>query len=86
MKKIDFSKVKVQMTFEGEPVEVDMRRELGNLIHQRTADLGLDEVARKIYFSEGEVEIPDEYIKPICTIVRSGFLIPAQEAICELLN
>ena len=51
MKQVDFGKVKVQLTFEGNPVEFNMRKVIGNMIRQNTNDIGLDEFARKVYFS-----------------------------------
>lgn len=86
MKKVDFSKLKVQLTFEGAPVEIDFRKVLGNLIHQSTPDIGLDTFARTIYFSDGEVEVPDEYIEPILRIASQGLNVPAQNALNELLR
>lgn len=86
MKKVDFSKVEVQLTFEGEPVEIDFRKVLGNLIHQNTPDIGLDTFARTIYFSDGEVEVPDEYIEPILRIAGNSLNVPAQNALNELLR
>lgn len=83
---IDFGKVMIQHTFEGDPVAVDMRKVLGNKIHQTTGDLGLDELARTIYFSEGEVEIPAEYVNDIKEIVKNNYLACVQKAINELLN
>lgn len=83
--KVDFSKVKVQLTFEGSPVEMDIRKMLGNLIHQNTPDIGLDDLARKIYFSEGEIDVPDGYIASIIQIAESTLNVPAQKAIKELL-
>lgn len=83
---IDFGKVMIQHTFEGDPVAVDMRKVLGNKIHQTTGDLGLDELARTIYFSEGEVEIPAEYVNDIKEIVKNNYLASVQKAINELLN
>lgn len=85
MKVVDFGKIKVHFTFEGEPVEMDMRKVIGNIIHQNTNDLGLDEFARKVYFSDGPVEIPDEYINPILGIVKSSMTVPAQKSLNELL-
>ena len=41
--------------------EFDLRRVLGNAIHQNTDDIGIDEVARKI-FKEDTVEISDEVV------------------------
>lgn len=84
--KIDFGKVMIQHTFEGDPVAVDLRKALGNKIHQTTGDLGLDELARTIYFSEGEVEIPAEYVNDIKEIVKNNYLASVQKAINELLN
>lgn len=83
---IDFGKVMIQHTFEGDPVAVDLRKALGNKIHQTTGDLGLDELARTIYFSEGEVEIPSEYVNDIKEIVKGNYLASVQKAINELLN
>lgn len=86
MKKVDFSKLKVQLTFEGEPVEIDFRKVLGNLIHQNTPDIGLDTFARTIYFSDGEVEVPDEYIDQILWIASQGLNVPAQNALIGILK
>lgn len=86
MKKVDFSKLKVQLTFEGEPVEIDFRKVLGNLIHQKTPDIGLDTFARTIYFSDGEVEVPDEYIDQILWIASQGLNVPAQNALIGILK
>lgn len=86
MKRVDFSKLKVQLTFEGEPVEIDFRKVLGNLIHQKTPDIGLDTFARKIYFSEGEIEVPDEYIDQILWIASQSLNVPAQNALIGILK
>lgn len=83
--KADFSHVKVQLTFEGEPLIFDIRKELGNNIRRNTADIGLDEVARQIYFSDGEIEIPDEYVQQIIEISSKCFIVPLQQALRKLL-
>ncbi len=84
--KIDFSKVMVQHTFEGEKIAVDLRKQLGNKIHQTTGDIGFDDFARQIYFSEGEIEVPDEYIDPLKQVVKDNFLASVQRALNELLT
>lgn len=86
MKRVDFSKLKVQLTFEGAPVEIDFRKVLGNLIHQSTPDIGLDTFARTIYFSDGEVEVPDEYIDQILWIAGNSLNVPAQNALIGILK
>ena len=83
---VDFSKVMVQHTFEGEKIAVDLRKQLGNKIHQTTGDIGFDDFARQIYFSEGEIEVPDEYIDPLKQVVKDNFLASVQRALNELLT
>lgn len=84
--KIDFSKVMVQNTFEGEPEATDLRKHLGNRIHQTTGDIGFDDFARTIYFSEGAIEVPEEYVEPLRNIVKETYLASVQRAINELLT
>ena len=86
MKKVNFKEMSIQLTFEGQPVVMDVRKTVGNTIRQNTADIGLDELARTIYFSEGEVEIPDEYIPAILRISSACFTVPMQQAISESLK
>lgn len=84
--KVNFGRIEVQMTFEGDPVWVDMRKDLGNRIHQNTGDIGMDELARSIYFSEGEVDIPQSRVPELMQIVRNGYTVPAQQALEKLFN
>lgn len=83
---IDFGKVMVQHTFEGEKIEIDIRKQLGNKIHQTTGDIGYDDFARTIYFSEGEIEVPREYIEPLRNTLKEHYLVSVQRAIYELLD
>ena len=83
---IDFGKVMIQHTFEGDPVAVDMRKQLGNKIHQTTGDIGFDDLARTIYFSEGDVEVPQEYIEPLKQLVKENYLASVQRTFNELLT
>lgn len=83
---VDFSKVSVQLTFEGDPNELDMRKSLGNAIRQASGDIALDEFARKVYFSEGEVEVPVEYAPFILHVVKEKYNYPTQEAFKKLLT
>ena len=83
---VDFSKVSVQLTFEGDPKELDFRKPLGNDIRQASGDIALDEFARKVYFSEGPVEVPEEYFAFIKHVVREKYNVPTQEAFESLLT
>lgn len=83
---IDFGKVMVQHTFEGEKIEIDIRKQLGNKIHQTTGDIGYDDFAKTIYFSEGEIEVPREYIEPLRNTLKEHYIVSIQRAIYELLD
>lgn len=85
--KVDFSKVKVQFGYEGNPVDADIRKGVGNAIRRGTYDIGVEELARQIYFSEGEVEIPETYREYILSLLMESTLtIPVKEAIKPLLT
>lgn len=83
---VDFGKVMIQHTFEGDKISVDVRKQLGNKIHQTTGDIGFDDFARKVYFSEGEIEVPVEYVEQLKNVVKSNYTVALQRAFEELLN
>lgn len=64
----DFTEVEMEVKFD-EMKKVDISKTLGNVIHQNTGDLGLDELARTIY-KEGKADIPVEYIPVIVSILK----------------
>ena len=80
--KVDFTKAKVEVTF-GEYKEMDIAKAVGN-----TSDIGVDETARNIYHSEGELEIPDEQISAIIYALSnaSTILVSAKKAALNLLK
>lgn len=84
--KADFRKLPVQTTFEGKPHIIDFRHQLGNAIRNNTNDIGVDDLARKIYFTDGSVDIPVDLVNFIMEVVKSGFTVPVQLAIKNILN
>lgn len=86
MLKVDFSKIKIHFTFEGEPTEVDLRKELANAIHQTTNDIGFDDFARNLYYSDGDIEVPSDYIQKIMDIASKKYIVPVQIALKQLLK
>ena len=64
----DFTQVEMEVSVD-EKMKVDISMTLGNVIHQNTGDLGLDEIARTIY-KEGKADIPVEYIHAIVSILK----------------
>ena len=64
----DFTEIEMELIFD-EKMKVDISKTLGNVIHQNTGDLGLDEIARTIY-KDGKADIPVQYIPAIVEILK----------------
>lgn len=84
--KVNFSKVLVQATVEGDPVAVDFRKDLGNLVYSRAMDVALSDLGKEIYYKEA-VDIPSELVSPLSEIISiSPLFYPAKKALLELLT
>jgi hypothetical protein len=82
--KIDFRKIKV-VNIEGVKSFVDISKELGNQVYQKTSDLGELELARSIY-KDGDIEVDAGQAAILNRYIREGFLAFVQEAVCPLLD
>lgn len=83
----DFTQVEMEVSFD-EKMKVDISKTLGNVIHQNTGDLGLDELARTIY-KEGKADIPVMYIPAIIEILKMPTSLMAaggKVAVINMLN
>lgn len=83
----DFKKVSMEVEI-GVFQELDLRRPFGNAIHQNTDDIGIDEVARRI-FKEDTVEISDEEVKVLLLILKTcrlKLVIAAKQALIKVLE
>ena len=58
-KKVDFSDVKIK-DIEGQEVQLDLRKPLGNVIYMQGQTVEECDLGRAIYYSGGEVELTDE--------------------------
>ena len=87
--KANFKNISVEVAFD-EFKELDLAKELGNYIHTNTNDIGLDDTARSIYHSDGEMEVDDIHAQQIIDMVKSRdcvFLAGVKRAIInELTN
>ena len=86
-KSFDFTQVEVEVSFDVK-MQVDTSKTLGNVIHQNTGDLGLDEIARTIY-KEGKADIPVDYIPVIVEILKmpqSPMAAGAKRALIDMFN
>ena len=83
----DFTEVEMEVSFD-EKMKVDISKTLGNVIHQNTGDLGLDEIARTIY-KDGKADIPACYIPAIVEILKMPTSLMAaggKRALIEMFN
>ena len=87
--KVNFKKLNVEVAFD-KFKELDLAKDLGNYIHTNTNDIGLDDTARAIYHSEGEVEVDESHAQLIIELVKGlncSFLAGVKKAIInELTN
>ena len=86
--KANFKKINVEVKFD-KFQELDITKDLGNYIHANTPDIGMDDVAREIYHSEGEIEIPEQYAQDIVVMVKSNrcpFVAAVKKAIIAQLT
>lgn len=85
--KINFKQLEAQTSFEGLKQTFDIARTLGNEMMYNSSvllDIGFEDLAREIYYSKGEVEVPERYYKAIETIVRNSSFIAAIKR--EIIN
>lgn len=69
--RVNFKELSVEVNFDVfKPL--DISKDLGNFIHVNTPDIGLDDVAREIYHSKGDIEIPEEYIPMILDLIKNN--------------
>ena len=90
MKKIDFTKMEVQVSFDGTKRVFDIAKTLGNDMMYNGSlicDIGFEELARTIYFSDGPVEVPDKYIGPMLQVVNQcQYIAAVKRHLNKLLN
>lgn len=71
-KKIDFTKINVQVSFNGTCKTFNMAHAVGNAMRYTgsvVGDIGFDKLAEIIYFSNGDVDIADEYVRPLAQVI-----------------
>jgi len=86
-KKVNFKELTVQMELEGEPVKLDVRKDIGNFIYQNSRDLGALELARRIYFSEGDMEMSQAETETLASLVQeSKITLPLRIALLNITS
>lgn len=69
--KIDFSKVQVT-DIEGQPMTVDVSKELGNMMYLNAQDIAVADLGHEIYHKK-EVDLSKEQAATVKAFVEQGF-------------
>ncbi len=86
MKKIDFSRLHIQYDIEGDKRVMDARKSVGNTVY-RSNDVALSDFGKKIYYSEGEVEVPEDLLHGFFNLMwTSDLIVPVKAAIRDLIT
>lgn len=85
--KINFKKIEAQTSFEGQKQTFDVTETVGNEMMYNGSillDIGFEDLAKKIYYSEDAVEVPERYCKALELVVKNSRLIAAVKR--EIIN
>jgi len=88
--KIDFTKIKVQVSFDGTHKTFDVAKNVGNdMMYNGSviSDIGFEELARQIYYSDGVVEIAPQYAKPLLQVIlENNYIAAIKREMAKVLN
>lgn len=78
--KINFGKLLIEAEID-KFVNYDARHEIGNALHRFAVTIPTADLARVIYHSEGDVEIPQECLREMIDIISKNFFVFITRAI-----
>lgn len=73
MKRVNFKAVKVETSIDNFEI-VDLRKDIGNALYKRAESVSQDDLARRIYHTEGEIEIEDQDFSEMMQIIEKSFV------------
>lgn len=85
--KVNFKEIETQISFDGTKQAFDITRDLGNAMMYNSSillDIGFEDLAKEIYYSAGEVEVPEQYCKAIIEVMKQTSFIAAVKR--EVIN
>nr|DAS57026.1 MAG TPA: hypothetical protein [Caudoviricetes sp.] len=72
MKQVNFKELNVEVGID-QYQNHDLRKEIGNTLHRASESVPMSELARNIYYSEGDIKIPDEEFDEMMKLIKPGF-------------
>ena len=85
--KINFREIEAQTSFKGGKQTFDVAETVGNEMMYNGSillDIGFEDLAKTIYYSEDAVEVPERYCKALELVVKNSRLIAAVKR--EIIN
>lgn len=85
--KINFKRIEAQTSFEGGKQTFDTAETVGNEMMYNGSillDIGVEELAKQIYYSSEAVEVPERYCKAMELVVKNSRLRAAVKR--EIIN
>lgn len=80
MKQVNFKELNVETEIDNFQT-IDLRKEIGNKLHQHAVTIPMDELARKIYHSEEPVDIEDEDYGMMMSVISNSFSLIVRQAV-----
>lgn len=80
MKQVNFKELSIELEIDKFQT-MDWRRDIGNKLHQQAVTIPIDELGRKIFHSDGPVDIEDEEYGIMMSIVSNSFSLIVKQAI-----
>lgn len=80
MKQVNFKELSVEVGID-DFQQIDMRKEIGNSIHRQAVTVSMSDLARKIFHSEGPIEIDDEDYKAMMSVLSKSFAIAISDSV-----
>ncbi len=88
--KIDFTNVVAPVSFDGQTKTYNVAKILGNAMMYNGSvllDIGFEDLARQIYYSTGEVEIPENYRRAVLAVTKEiQFCASVKRELINMLN
>lgn len=72
MKQLNFKELNIEVGID-QYQKHDLRKEIGNALHRASESVPMSYLARNIYYSEGDIEIPDEEFDEMMKLIKPGF-------------
>ncbi|MBQ8969159.1 MAG: hypothetical protein IJ064_05455 [Bacteroidaceae bacterium] len=90
MKQIDFTKMEIEVSFDGTRKLFNIAKVLGNDMKYNGSvicDIGFEELAKAIYFSDGPVDVPEQYIQPMLRVINEcNYTAAVKRHLTTILN